>query len=182
MSYESMAFVRYSEYIPVASYNRIIDNMDDHESRIRTQEDIGAANLDVGSIVLYHGLISALPETWAVCDGTNGTPDLRDRFVIGAGNNYAVGNVGGVAEHDHTIPNTGAGRGHDHSFSGSITSFGTQTRWLLYDVQTVSSWDHYHSISGTTGGSSDHSHGVPDANINSNLPPFKALYYIMRVG
>ena len=84
-----------------------------------------------GMIMMYNG--STAPSGWAICNGQNGTPDLRDRFVVGAGSGYSVGNTGGAnsvtltatqmpnhahvfsgsASHSHTINN------HTHSFSGS---------------------------------------------------------------
>lgn len=48
-----------------------------------------------GSIIMWSGSIAAIPSGYVICDGNNGTPDLRDRFVVGAGNSYAVGNTGG---------------------------------------------------------------------------------------
>lgn len=49
-----------------------------------------------GMIVLWSGSSASIPSGWVLCDGTSGTPDLRDRFVVGAGNSYAVGATGGA--------------------------------------------------------------------------------------
>lgn len=49
-----------------------------------------------GAITLWSGSIASIPTGWQLCNGTNGTPDLRDRFVVGAGASYAVGNNGGA--------------------------------------------------------------------------------------
>ena len=51
--------------------------------------------IPAGSIIMWSGSIGAIPTGYYLCDGQNGTPDLRDRFVVGAGNTYAVGNTGG---------------------------------------------------------------------------------------
>jgi hypothetical protein len=48
-----------------------------------------------GAIVMWSGSIGSIPAGYYLCDGQNGTPDLRNRFVVGAGNSYAVGNTGG---------------------------------------------------------------------------------------
>ena len=48
-----------------------------------------------GSIIMWSGSIASIPAGYYLCDGNNGTPDLRDSFVVGAGNSYAVGNTGG---------------------------------------------------------------------------------------
>lgn len=50
-----------------------------------------------GGVILWHGASNAVPKGWAICDGTNGTPDLRDRFVIGAGGKYGLDATGGAA-------------------------------------------------------------------------------------
>lgn len=69
-----------------------------------------------GGIIMWSGSIASIPSGWALCDGTNGTPNLRDRFVVGAGTSYAVGDTGGAASvtldstqipsHTHTITAT----------------------------------------------------------------------------
>jgi hypothetical protein len=51
--------------------------------------------IPAGSIIMWSGSIGAIPVGYYLCNGSNGTPDLRDRFVVGAGNTYAVGNTGG---------------------------------------------------------------------------------------
>jgi microcystin-dependent protein len=54
--------------------------------------------MPVGSIILWHGVLSSIPVGWKLCDGQNGTPDLRDRFVIGAGATHEWGAQGGEDE------------------------------------------------------------------------------------
>ena len=49
----------------------------------------------VGTIVMWGG--TNIPSDWALCDGTKGTPDLRDRFIVGAGSAYSIGNTGGTS-------------------------------------------------------------------------------------
>ena len=48
-----------------------------------------------GAVMMWSGAANAIPSGYVICDGTNSTPDLRNRFVIGAGNTYAVGSTGG---------------------------------------------------------------------------------------
>ena len=54
------------------------------------------ADADVGVISMWGGDLALLPAAWQLCDGTNGTPDLRDRFVVGSGGGYVGGSMGGV--------------------------------------------------------------------------------------
>ena len=55
------------------------------------------AAVPAGLIAAWSGAASAVPAGWALCDGANGTPDLRGRFLVGAGGDYAVGDAGGAA-------------------------------------------------------------------------------------
>ena len=50
-----------------------------------------------GFIGMWSGSASTIPTGWALCDGTNGTPNLTDRFVLGAGKAYQPGATGGAA-------------------------------------------------------------------------------------
>ena len=52
-------------------------------------------SVPAGSIIMWSGSIGSIPAGYVICNGSNGTPDLRDRFVVGAGNTYAVGIAGG---------------------------------------------------------------------------------------
>ena len=105
--------------------------------------DLKAWGVPSGFIGLWSGAATAIPSGWFLCDGANGTPDLRGRFVIGAGGAFAVGATGGqatvnwsadghvlsVAEmpsHGHSITDGGHAHGisdpgHNHSINGSDT-------------------------------------------------------------
>jgi hypothetical protein len=75
-----------------------------------------------GVITMWSGSIVSIPAGWFLCDGTNGTPNLRDRFIVGAGSTYSVGNTGGSANatlvsHSHTVSgsgSTGTAGSHGH--------------------------------------------------------------------
>lgn len=57
---------------------------------------------DVGDIRIWGGALGAIPAGWHICDGTSGTPNFSDHFLIGAGGTYAPGDVGGTTTHLHT--------------------------------------------------------------------------------
>lgn len=57
--------------------------------------------LPSGAIIMWAGAISAIPSGFVLCNGANGTPDLRDKFVKGASNNQEAGGTGGAATHTH---------------------------------------------------------------------------------
>ena len=83
----------------------------------------GLSNLFIsGMIILWSGSIASIPTGWVLCDGQNSTPDLRNRFVTGAGDTYAVNATGGqnsitgVPAHTHTFTaNTGSEGSHSHT-------------------------------------------------------------------
>lgn len=102
-----------------------------------------SGKVHVGMIIIWSGSVASIPTGWQLCNGTNGTPDLRDRFVIGAGSTYAVDASGGAAtidlEHAHTPAGSAA--------SGSTAHTHTQG-------STGNESAHTHTDSGTTGGPS----------------------------
>lgn len=92
------------------------------------------AAIPSGVILLWSGSIATIPGGWALCNGSNGTPDLRDRFVVGAGSTYSVGDTGGantvtldatqIPSHTHTVTTTGSTsseNAHSHTFSGTTS-------------------------------------------------------------
>jgi len=95
-----------------------------------------------GLIAMWSGASNAIPAGWAICDGTNGTPDLRDRFVIGAGHNYPVNAADGHDSHTLSINEmpshnhggvTGAD-GANHTHSGT-TGFQNQNATHSHTMQ-----------------------------------------------
>lgn len=122
------------------------------------------ASLPSGVILLWSGSIASIPSGWLLCNGASGTPDLRDRFVVGAGTSYAVGATGGSAtttlieanlpSHTHSISASGTTASADLSHTHSLSATGTTG---------TESVGHTHTFSGTTSGQSvTHTHGVND--------------------
>ena len=67
--------------------------------------------MQLGLIVLWEGAINDIPLGWHLCDGEKGTVDLRDLFVVGAGDSYAPADTGGSNTHPHTFTSDG----HTHT-------------------------------------------------------------------
>lgn len=128
-----------------------------------------------GVIVMWSGSIASIPSGWYLCDGNNSTPDLRNRFIVGAGSTYSVAGTGGSADaivvsHTHTLTDPG----HAHSYNrDSLDNLDggpfTRRSGTGADTNTTSSVTTGISI-GTTGSS----------GTNANLPPYYALAYIMK--
>jgi hypothetical protein len=134
-----------------------------------------------GVITLWYGAIVNIPSGWFLCDGTNGTPDLRDRFIVGAGTTYAVDAIGGSANatlpsHTHTASSSVTDPGHAHSYNQPIASnaanppgsSGSQPSATVTGTATT-------GISVSTTISTEGSSAT-----NANLPPYYALAYIMK--
>jgi flavin-binding protein dodecin len=135
-----------------------------------------------GVIMLWSGAADAVPANYVLCDGANSTPDLRNRFVVGAGSTYAVGATGGsadaiVVDHTHTgTTNTTGSHAHTASTwsptSDNIHSgFGAGKSPQKGTKSTNSAGDHSHTLNVDSTGSS---------GTNANLPPYYALCYIMK--
>ena len=133
----------------------------------------------IGAIIMYEGLAEDLPPSFALCDGDNGTPDLRDRFIVGAGDTYAIGDTGGADTNDlsHTHgPGTLAtdSDGHSHDITGysnyaNSHSHGAgslnadESASVLVGVAAGSDLqvrrsDHTHDVSGATATTPTHRH------------------------
>ena len=141
-----------------------------------------------GVILLWSGSTSNIPTGWVLCDGENSTPDLRDRFVVGAGSNYAVNATGGAASvtltsdqmpsHSHTATSTSTvtDPGHSHTYVGQTGSGGTgasrpsQTTTRTTDPATTGITVSTTTTISSTGGGQSH----------ENRPPYYALAYIMK--
>jgi len=165
-------------------------------------KEYGNDLLPRGVIVMWSGSIANIPPGWALCDGQTyiapdgtqvTTPDLRDRFIVGAGAMYSVGTTGGEAFHTLTIfeiPN------HSHNFSGTTSSDGAHSHkiWagtiqynypyilLKSDSAGVGWWSNYtstegehtHTFSGTTS-------SIGSNAAHENRPPYYALAFIMKL-
>ena len=107
-----------------------------------------SAALPAGVIVMWSGDTSNIPEYYQLCDGTNGTPDFRDKFVVGAGNVYAPGAQGGSVTSTLSIANLPL---HSHTFSNSISVSGSAI--------TANAGGHTHIISDP-----GHHHTMPLTN------------------
>lgn len=92
---------------------------------ILNQTSLG--NIPIGGIILWSGSINNIPKNYSLCNGSNGTPNLTDRFVIGAGDTYDVGSSGGESTHTLTISEMPQ---HNHANDLSIESAGSHTHSL----------------------------------------------------
>ena len=141
-----------------------------------------------GLISMWSGSASTIPTGWLLCDGTNGTPDLRDRFILGAGSTYNVGDTGGSTDvtvsgtvgattlstnqmpsHTHGASLGGLYISSDESPSSASIAGAGSNRSIPADPTVYS-----------VGGSSSHTHTASLSGTGSNMPPYYALCFIMK--
>lgn len=139
----------------------------------------------VGGIIMWSGTLATIPSGWALCDGTNGTPDLRDKFVRGAAPAADPGATGGADTHDHggatanhTLTAAQSGLpDHVHPEEGvtpvSESSGGGEPRFIGQMQNTGG------VVGGARNATQGHMHNISAA---SSLPAYFALAYIMFTG
>jgi len=140
-----------------------------------------ATPIPAGGIFLWSGSIGSIPAGYVLCNGSNGTPDLRDRFVVGAGSTYAVDATGGsanaiVASHTHTATSAVTDPGHTHSYASAVFNCNQNSGQVQAGVTTTGT-----TASNTTGitvATTVDTAGT--SGTNANLPPYYALCYIMK--
>ena len=147
-------------------------------TRLSTKPD---SSVPKGSIIPWYGQIKDIPSGFALCDGKKGTPDLRNRFLVGAGNKYQLGNIGGI---DEVVLSVAEMPKHFHySFAQIWADNGRLNSGNYCAVQGHEDrYTYQYGILGTlktpTIGKSGYS-GNNEAH--ENRPPYYALYYIMKL-
>jgi microcystin-dependent protein len=167
----------------------------------------------VGGIIMWSGSVANIPvdKGWFLCNGQNGTPNLVDRFVVGAGSTYPVGSTGGantvtlttaqIPSHSHPGSSDSAGA---HVHTGSTNNTGNHKHTInvyktndyqlgnntaldrtgMEEGETGEAGAHQHTLHIDSAGA--HTHTITVANTgggesHENRPPYYALAYIMRV-
>lgn len=185
-------------------------------TKLKTPRKINGVNFDgssdintfqTGMIMLWSGSSASIPATWYLCNGSNGTPNLMNSFVVGAGSTYAVGATGGsanavVVSHSHTASTDSQG---SHTHGAWTDAKGEHTHTVYTPADNYIGTGYVVTGANTSGGSiytttssaGNHAHGVGmnveglhvhnvsvtatgESGTNKNLPPYYALCYIMK--
>ena len=138
--------------------------------------------LPTGVITMWSGSVATIPSGWYLCDGANGTPDLRDRFIVGAGSTYSVAGTGGSANatlvsHSHTATSVVTDPGHQHGYPGHLNGGGGNPGGDLNGLDDYG-YKTYFANTGISVGTTISTEG--SSATNANLPPYYALAYIMK--
>lgn len=137
------------------------------DTGVKAQGPAGPGGVPIGTITIWSGVADTIPTGWQLCDGTNNTPDLRDKFVLGAGTSHEVGSSGGeenVTLNIDQIPS------HSHTYTtyvnqrNSFQYYSDQNNLAIIGEKQVGNV-------GTTGSNQPH----------ENMPPYYALCYIMKM-
>jgi hypothetical protein len=162
-----------------------------------------------GGIIMWSGSVASIPSGWVLCNGANGTPDLRDRFIVGAGNSYSPRASGGnnsitinpnqLPAHSHTGTTATAGD-HNHTYADDFAYI--DKFWnsqfpgsYLENRQALGNYSGNGTIDNgsntfagrnkNTGQSGSHTHSFTTDNTGNNQaidirPNYFALAYIMK--
>ena len=140
----------------------------------------GSSSIPSGCIIVWSGAVGAVPAGYYLCNGLNGTPDLRNSFVLGAGSTYSVGQTGGstdavVVSHTHTATVTDPGHAHNYTTttasSTTANTFNVSQQGTTINTGTTTTATTGISVANSTTGVS---------GTNANMPPYYALCYIMK--
>ena len=143
-----------------------------------------------GMIIAWYGSTGSIPTGFVLCDGNNSTPDLRDRFVVGAGSGYSPGNTGGTSSttlsesqlpsHNHSASSSVSDPGHAHSYIDQYVVINAGYRpWPANNNDCQQR--NINTGSQTTGISVSTTIGNTGSGSSiENRPPYYALCYIMK--
>jgi microcystin-dependent protein len=181
------------KFVLADSTNAVIQTYDNLYGIIGVQATSGAT-IPAGLISMWSGSIGSIPSGWYLCDGSNGTPNLTDRFIIGAGSTYAVNGTGGASTvsltptnlpaHTHTATSTSTvtDPGHNHIYylktgNGNRPSAGGNEN-NGYDANTSTAFTGITVATSTSvsGGGS----GGASGTAFSILPTYYALAFIQK--
>ena len=157
-----------------------VGNLSGTTSNIQTQLNTLSTNLTAtnnnlssavptGMVMMWSGAANAIPAGYVLCDGGNSTPDLRDRFVVGAGSGYSVGNTGGASSVTLT---TAQMPSHTHTYSDLYVLQQALSPGIDIDFNATT-WDPNGNRTGTT-------NSAGSGQSHENRPPYYALCYVMK--
>lgn len=170
---------------------------DEELSTFITPYQLQTYGVPSGFIGMWSGSTETIPTGWALCDGENNTPDLRDRFIVGAGSTYAVDATGGSTTKaisgsvGSTTLATSTTPSHSHK-SVSNTTSSTAITSSTYTARATDESAGNYMLTGTStaptlgqttsvGSSGAHTHSFSGTSLTGLLPPYYALAYIMKI-
>jgi hypothetical protein len=169
------------KFVLCDSSNSVIQTYDNLYGILQTAPSASAA-IPSGLIAIWSGSLGSIPSGWVLCNGQNGTPDLRNSFILGAGSTYAVGTVGGSADaivvsHTHTATDAG----HQHAQNKDVyLGVAGGTSFASPGANPIASAGVGNSVLTAVGNANITVNSAGVSGTNANLPPFYALAFIMK--
>jgi len=187
------------KFILTDSSNNIIQSYDNLYGILQTAPTV-SNTVPSGLIAIWSGSVGSIPSGWVLCNGLNGTPDLRNSFVLGAGNTYAVGTTGGstdaiVPSHTHSATSSSSASStsnvtdpsHTHIYANGTPNAAykpdgaTGPAAYLGDNGTTQSSTTGITVATTTSVSTSTTVATAGVSVtNANMPPYYALAFIMK--
>ena len=149
----------------------------------------GSSNIPSGCIMMFYG--TTAPNGWQICNGSNGSPDLRNKFIVSTGSSYSLSAQGGensvslstsqMPSHDHDADASVSDPGHNHQLKGGVDdSDSMPARVAPSDQNSNLRTDAMNSA--TTGISvSIDIDNEGSGQAHENRPPYFALTFIMKL-
>ena len=177
------------KFVLADSTNAVIQTYDNLYGIIGVQATSGAT-IPAGLISMWSGSIGSIPSGWYLCDGSNGTPNLTDRFIIGAGSTYAVNGTGGASTatlvtanlpaHTHTATSVVTDPGHTH-LSNAVGLVSPNINWSGTGGTVYNNSNSTNTASATTGITVATTNASTGSGTSfSILPPYYALAFIQK--
>jgi len=142
-------------------------------------------------IVMYYGDPLKIPQGWALCNGSNGTPDLREKFIIGSGGDYKVYEPGGKKEVSLKMSNLPK---HRHNFNPRLKvktpyNYDRYNGDEVYNIIKKGGYKNSHAYIPVVSNSNENDNSSVGLNVTStgegkphdNMPPYYSLYYIIKI-
>lgn len=138
-------------------------------------------SLPKGVIGLWLGTVASVPVGWAICDGTNGTPDLTDKFIKVAANTGELGNTGGSNTHTHAAQvHSHTGASHTHSDNGSDLNHYEWQAGVGGGTAVMNQGAFPHSITSVSSTAVTWNNTNTTANSSDNQPAYRTVVYIQQ--
>lgn len=188
--------------------NQLADLIEDVTGLTENVNGLSSKLVPSGVILMWSGTADNIPTGWKLCDGSNGTPDLRDKFVLGASSTANPGSLGGASS--ATLTTTEAG-GHTHTgVTGETTltvaqmpkhthgtaGTGSSGSTIRADGNSLGNTNNYllqqggaggEFLSSEVGGGNPHTHPISNDGAHTHTgtvtiprPPYMALCFIMK--
>lgn len=170
-----------ADVVTASDFNRIEGNI----------KELNETLMPIGAIIMWSGKVADIPTGWRLCDGNNGTPNLKDRFIMGAVTDATINKTGGQNEvtltvnqipaHQHTGGTNSAGEHSHYYYEEDSPSYGRK-EILRYSQ----GWEKRITSYGLILPSGSHSHTVTINNTgggqsHENRPAYYKLAFIMKV-